>query len=79
MSTDVDTSAPVKRYVHEADSQVFVQATRLIEELDVAPAIVDALHVACATALGCSDFATADRQQALAAQRCGLSIHDFCT
>lgn len=58
-------------------SEAFAQATRLIEELDVAVATLDALHVASATALGCSAFATADRRQALAAQRCGLSIHDF--
>ncbi len=55
----------------------FAQASRLIEELDVALATLDALHIACATSLGCSAFVTADRQQALAAQRCGLSIHDF--
>jgi uncharacterized protein len=57
----------------------FDAATRLIEELDVALATLDALHVASAQALGCTRFATADRQQARAAQRCGLSIHDFST
>ena len=55
----------------------FAAATKLIEELDVALATLDALHVASAKALGCTHFATADRQQARAAQRCGLSIHDF--
>jgi predicted nucleic acid-binding protein len=55
----------------------FAAATRLIEELDVAVATLDALHVASAKALGCARFATADRQQARAAERCGLSIHDF--
>jgi len=55
----------------------FAAATRLIEELDVALATLDALHVASAAALGCSSFATADRQQARAAHRCGLQIHDF--
>ncbi len=55
----------------------FAAATRLIEELDVALATLDALHVASATALGCTNFATADRQQARAAERCGLTIQDF--
>ncbi|MCU0919400.1 MAG: type II toxin-antitoxin system VapC family toxin [Burkholderiaceae bacterium] len=55
----------------------FAAAMRLIEELDVAVATLDALHVASAKALGCTRFATADRQQARAAERCGLSIHDF--
>ncbi len=58
-------------------TEAFSEAARLLETLDVALATPDALHVACATALGCTTFATADRQQALAAQRCGLSIHDF--
>ena len=55
----------------------FAEATRLIETLDVALATLDALHVASAKALACTHFATADRQQAQAAKRCGLSIHDF--
>jgi predicted nucleic acid-binding protein len=48
-----------------------------LQELDVALATLDALHVASAQALGCTHFATADRQQARAAQRCGLSVQDF--
>ena len=60
-------------------TEAFNDATRLIEQLDVAVATLDALHIASAAALGCSALATADRQQALAAQRCGLSIHDFST
>ena len=58
-------------------ARAFADAAKLIAELDVALATLDALHVACATTLGCAGFATADRQQALAAKRCGLSIHDF--
>ncbi len=58
-------------------TQAFNEATRLVEQLDVALATLDALHVASARALGCTQFATADRQQARAAQHCGLSIHDF--
>jgi uncharacterized protein len=55
----------------------FAEATRLVEQLDAALATLDALHVASAKLLGCTQFATADRQQARAAERCGLSIHDF--
>ena len=55
----------------------FAEATRLVEQLDTALATLDALHVASAQLLGCTQFATADRQQARAAERCGLSIHDF--
>lgn len=58
-------------------TEAFAEATRLIEEPDAALATLDALHVASAKALGCARFATANRQQARAAQRCGLSIHDF--
>lgn len=58
-------------------AEAFAEATRLIETLDVPLATLDALHIACASALGCTQFATADRHQALAAKRCGLSIHDF--
>jgi predicted nucleic acid-binding protein len=58
-------------------TEAFTEASRLTEQLDVALAALDAVHVACARALGCTHFATADRQQARAAERCGLSIHDF--
>jgi predicted nucleic acid-binding protein len=58
-------------------SEAFAAATHLIEELNVALATLDALHIASAKALGCTHFATADRQQARAAQRSGLSIHEF--
>jgi uncharacterized protein len=58
-------------------TQAFAEATRLLEAPDVALPTLDALHVASAKALGCTSFATADRQQARAAQRCGLSIQDF--
>ena len=58
-------------------TEAFAEATRLIAEPDMVLATFDALHVASAAALGCSSFATADRQQARAAHRCGLQIHDF--
>ena len=58
-------------------AEAFAEAARLVEDLDVALATLDALHVASAKVLGCTKFATADRQQARAAERCGLSIHDF--
>lgn len=58
-------------------AEAFAEATRLIEEPGVALATLDALHVASAKILGCTSFATADGQQARAAQRCGLTIHDF--
>jgi predicted nucleic acid-binding protein len=60
-------------------ARAFADAAKLITGLDAALATLDALHVACAAALGCTGFATADHQQALAARRCGLSIHDFAT
>jgi predicted nucleic acid-binding protein len=58
-------------------TEAFAAAARLVEDLDIAVAPFDALHIASAKALGCKRFATADRQQARAAQRCGLSIQDF--
>ena len=57
--------------------QAFSEAMRLIRELDVALATLDALHLASASALGCTAMATSDRQLARAAERCGLLIHDF--
>jgi predicted nucleic acid-binding protein len=55
----------------------FAEATRLIEKPDIPLGTLDALHLASAKAFGCSHLATADRQQARAAQHCGLAIHDF--
>jgi predicted nucleic acid-binding protein len=58
-------------------TEAFAEAARLIEELDVALATLDALHVASAQFLGCTRFATADGQLARAAQRCGLIVDGF--
>lgn len=58
-------------------AEAFSDAMRLLEQPDTPLATLDALHVASARALNCTRFATADRQQARAAQRCGLSIHEF--
>jgi predicted nucleic acid-binding protein len=58
-------------------AEAFAEATRLIEKPDVPLTTLDALHLASAKAFGCSHLATADRQQARAAQHCGLAIHDF--
>jgi predicted nucleic acid-binding protein len=58
-------------------TEAYAAAARLIEHLDVPLATLDALHVAAAQSLGCAHFATADRRLARAAQRCGLSIHEF--
>ncbi len=58
-------------------TEAFAEAARLIEELDVPLATLDALHVASAKILGCKRFATADAQLARAAQRCGLAVDGF--
>jgi uncharacterized protein len=72
-----DSDLRAALWVMPFPTEAFAAATRLIEETDVSLATLDALHVASAKALGCKCLATADRQQARAAQRCGLSIHDF--
>lgn len=59
------------------DPAVIPHATRLIRELDAPLAALDAVHLACAQALGCAACATADRQFARAARQCGLGVHDF--
>ncbi len=55
----------------------FDDAARLIRELGVPLATLDALHLASARAFGCDQLATSDRQLAKAAERSGLTIHDF--
>lgn len=37
---------------------------------------LDTLHVACALELGCREFATSDRRQALLAERLGFTVHN---
>ena len=59
------------------DPNVIPHATRLIREIGVSLATLDALHLACAQACGCSGVATGDRQFARAVERCALAVHDF--
>ena len=60
------------------DPAVIPHATRLIRDLETPLATLDAIHIACAQAIGCAGVATGDRQFARAARLCGLAIHDFC-
>lgn len=59
------------------DPNVIPHATRLIREIGVPLATLDALHLACAQAYGCDRVATADRQFARAVKRCSLEVHEF--
>lgn len=58
-------------------ASAFGDASRLIQELDVPLATLDALHLAAARSFGCNAFATADLRLARAATLCGMAIHDF--
>jgi predicted nucleic acid-binding protein len=82
MAIYVDTSALVKRYLPERASQrwerfVIPHATRLIRELGVPLATLDAIHLACAQSYGYERVATGDRQFARAVERCRLAVHEF--
>lgn len=59
------------------DPNVIPHATRLMRELGVPLATLDAIHLACAQAYGCDRIATGDRQFARAVERCRLAVHDF--
>ncbi len=59
------------------DPNVIPHATRLIRELGVPLATLDALHLACAQSYGCERIATGDRQFARAVERCRLAVHEF--
>lgn len=59
------------------DPNVIPHATRLIRELGVPLATLDAFHLACAQAYGCDSVATGDRQFARAIERCSLAVHEF--
>ena len=59
------------------DPTVIPHATRLIRDIGMPLATLDAIHIACAQAFGCNAIATGDRQQARAAQQCGLAVFDF--
>ena len=55
----------------------FGDASRLIQDLELPLATLDALHLACARLFDCKGFATADLRLGRAAERCGLTLHDF--
>jgi uncharacterized protein len=59
------------------DANVIPHATRLIREIDLPLATLDAIHLASAQAFGCDRMATGDRQLARAAEHCGLTVHEF--
>ena len=53
------------------DPAVLPHATRLLRTLSAPLATLDSIHLASAQAAGCDSLATADRQFARAATRCG--------
>ena len=59
------------------DPNVIPHATRLIRQIGMSLATVDAFHLASAQACGCSAIATSDRLLARAAKLCELKVHDF--
>ena len=63
--------------VRAFEPAAFQDAVRLIRELGVPLATLDALHLGSALHYGCSHIATSDKQLARAAQCSGLAIHDF--
>ncbi len=63
--------------VQAFEPAAFQGATRLLRELGLPLATLDALHLASALHYGCSQMATSDQQLARAAHRSGLVIHDF--
>jgi len=65
--------------VQPFDPSAFEAASRLIRELGLPLATLDALHLASAHAFGCDQLVTSDRQLARAAERSGLAVHDFST
>lgn len=63
--------------VQAFEPAAFQDAVRLIRELGLPLATLDALHLGSALQYRCSHLATSDKQLARAAQRSGLVIHDF--
>ena len=63
--------------VQAFEPAAFQDAVRLIREVGVPLATLDALHLGSALHYGCTHIATSDTQLARAAQRSGLVIHDF--
>lgn len=63
--------------VQAFEPAAFQDAVRLIRELGVPLATLDALHLGSALQYRCSHIATSDKQLARAAQCSGLAIHDF--
>jgi predicted nucleic acid-binding protein len=61
------------------DSESFSLASSLMQDLDVALATLDALHLASALGFQCSGLATGDRQLARAAAARGLAVYPFHT
>jgi uncharacterized protein len=64
--------------VHPINDDQVVQALHLIETVSPLPLrTLDALHLSVALRLSAGDFATADKNQAAAAQALGLSVFTF--
>jgi predicted nucleic acid-binding protein len=63
--------------VRPFEPRSFDEASRLMRELGMPLATLDALHLASARAFQCDQLATSDRQLARAAAHSGLAIHDF--
>ena len=61
----------------EFGPDVFSRANQLMLHLGVPLATLDALHLAAALQHGSAEFATADRQLAIAARKAKLRVHAF--
>jgi len=65
-------------HIHQSSFGEYAGARDLIDTLpDLSLRALDALHLAAAQAIGASDFATADKTQADAAQALGFTVHRF--
>lgn len=74
---DIQSGALV---VYPISDREFFQAHALIEQLaDLPLRTLDALHLAAATQISATGFATADRTQAAAAAALALPVHNFAT
>jgi predicted nucleic acid-binding protein len=83
----VVADAALERFAEDLQSGAFTLLPLLDEQVMVAEALLnrikvplralDALHLAAAQAIRAQDFATADRQLAVAAESLQLSVHYF--
>jgi hypothetical protein len=66
-------------HIHQSSFGEYAAARDLIDTLpDISLRALDALHLAAARTVGASDFATADKAQADAAEALGFTVYRFC-